>query len=167
MSSACHLRRLRGLSWLLGELWMILDMLYHLLQHWRGRKPEISSLTCLLKVFSVLKMSTKEAKRILLTPDKSFYHILLFHSHKPPTYWKGTSNGAKWTQLWPKRHSQEESLRPLKAGRKNKLNLKSNRVISKWSSSSSKQSKFLGSKPYKTPRACRCPTRGSACISKI
>jgi hypothetical protein len=30
---------------------------------------------------------------MFLTPAKNFYHIILFHSQKPPTNQKGTSNG--------------------------------------------------------------------------
>ena len=62
MSSEHHLRKLRGHTWLLGDVWMILDILYHLLQHLLSYSSRISP-----SVHDFC-MSTKEAKRTFLTP---------------------------------------------------------------------------------------------------
>ena len=56
MSSACLLRKLRGHYWFLGEVWMILDIFYHLLLSKCGCIPK-GSLKCKVNPSKVPKLS--------------------------------------------------------------------------------------------------------------
>jgi hypothetical protein len=64
MSSACHLRKLRGL---LGEVWMILDMMYHLLQKLQRMftRNQLSKYPEEFNIISVSKESTRGSHWIL------------------------------------------------------------------------------------------------------
>ena len=60
-SLPCHLRKLRGHSWLLGEVGMILDTLLHLLQCSWGCSPEIRFLNT-LKKFNKISVSRESSR---------------------------------------------------------------------------------------------------------